>query len=82
MKVSHHGSADQSSQLIQELHPKLATVSVGRGNAYGHPTKRTLDLLASFDCAIERTDEHGSISVAIDRQGFELGFQGEQGKTG
>jgi len=82
MKVSHHGSADQSPGLIQALHPSLATVSVGRGNTYGHPTKRTLDLLNTLNCWVARTDEHGSIAIALDGDGFALGFQGEQGKTG
>jgi competence protein ComEC len=82
MKVSHHGSADQSPGLIQALSPSLATVSVGRGNTYGHPTKRTLDLLGSMNCWVARTDEHGSIAIALDGDGFALGFQGEQGKTG
>jgi competence protein ComEC len=60
----------------------LATVSVGRGNYYGHPTKRVLELLATINCTVARTDEHGSIAVALDAGGFALGFEGEQGKTG
>ncbi|MEY4367824.1 MAG: hypothetical protein RLZ28_1239 [Actinomycetota bacterium] len=82
MKVSHHGSADQYPELIEALNPMLATVSVGRGNSYGHPTKRTLELLAAINCTVARTDEHGSIAVAFDADGFALGFEGEQGKTG
>ena len=82
MKVSHHGSADQSPNLIAKLHPVLALISVGKNNSYGHPTARTLSLLASTGAAIERTDQHGSISVALEPRGFGLGFQGEQGKTG
>ena len=82
MKVSHHGSADQFADLIKALHPVLALISVGKGNSYGHPTPRTLNLLASIGSNIERTDQHGSISVAPQPGGFGLGFQGEQGKTG
>jgi competence protein ComEC len=82
MKVSHHGSADQYPELIESLNPMLATVSVGRGNSYGHPTKRVLELLATINCTVARTDQHGSIAVALDAGGFALGFEGEQGKTG
>jgi len=82
MKVSHHGSADQYAELIEALKPKIALISVGKGNSYGHPTARTLNLLNSVGSAIERTDERGSISVGLQDGAFRLGFQGEQGKTG
>jgi competence protein ComEC len=82
MKVSHHGSADQYPELIETLRPAIALISVGRNNSYGHPTTRTLDLLNSIGAQIERTDEHGSISVARQDDTFTLGFQGEQGKAG
>ena len=82
MKVSHHGSADQYPELIEALHPQLATVSVGRANSYGHPTQRTLELLAALDCVVARTDEGGSVSISLDSDGLALGFEGEQGKTG
>ena len=82
MKVSHHGSADQYPELIEALHPSVALVSVGKNNGYGHPTVRTLALLNQVGAAVARTDEHGSISVALQQGGLALGFQGEQGKTG
>ena len=81
MKVSHHGSADQDPALITALRPVLALISVGKGNSYGHPTAKTLNLLSRIGAVIERTDEHGSISVTQQPGGFGLGFQGEQGKT-
>ena len=79
MKVSHHGSADQDPSFISSLHPVLALISVGKGNSYGHPTAKTLALLNSIGAVIERTDQHGSISVTQQQGGFGLGFQGEQG---
>jgi competence protein ComEC len=63
VKVSHHGSADQCSGLYEALGPELSLISVGNGNSYGHPTKRTLDLLQHVGSNIFRTDESGSISV-------------------
>ena len=68
LKVSHHGSADQFAELIEKLKPDLSLISVGKRNSYGHPTLRTLRLLQSIGSQIERTDEFGSIAVAI-RQG-------------
>ena len=64
LKVSHHGSADQFAELIEELDPDLSLISVGQRNSYGHPTQRTLGLLASTGSAVYRTDQLGSISVA------------------
>jgi competence protein ComEC len=64
VKVSHHGSADQCPKLYNSLRPDLALISVGAGNAYGHPTKRALELLESSGSSVFRTDESGSISIS------------------
>lgn len=70
LKVSHHGSADQFGELIEQLRPDLSLISVGRQNSYGHPTLRTLRLLQSTGSKIERTDEKGSIAVAFREGGL------------
>jgi competence protein ComEC len=64
LKVSHHGSADQFHELIEELKPDLSLISAGAKNSYGHPTQRTLSLLAATGSEIYRTDQLGSISIA------------------
>ena len=39
LKVAHHGSADAGlGELLDRAVPKLAVISVGAGNSYGHPT--------------------------------------------
>ncbi len=49
LKVSHHGSADDLlPALLEELRPRVAVISVGEGNTYGHPTPETL---AALDAA-------------------------------
>lgn len=65
LKVSHHGSADQYGELIEQLKPDLSLISVGQRNSYGHPTLRTLRLLQATGSKIERTDERGPIAVAF-----------------
>ncbi|NDD26051.1 MAG: hypothetical protein EB103_04170, partial [Actinobacteria bacterium] len=45
VKVAHHGSADQAAEFYEAIQPDVAIISVGQHNSYGHPTKRTLDLL-------------------------------------
>lgn len=66
LKVAHHGSSDQYPELMEALKPNLALISVGAINSYGHPTKRTLDLLNRVGATILRTDLAGSIAVAVD----------------
>lgn len=65
VKVAHHGSASQSAGLARLLHPRVALVSVGQGNTYGHPTDRMLDLYAGLGSTIVRTDECGSAVLVV-----------------
>lgn len=76
MKVSHHGSADQYAELIEYLQPEVALISVGRSNGYGHPTRRTLDLLARTSSIICRTDQLGSIGLSHSATGFSFASAG------
>jgi len=62
-KVSHHGSSFQFLPLMSALHPKIALISVGEGNSYGHPAANTLAALKSLGAKILRTDQDGAISV-------------------
>ena len=76
MKVSHHGSADQYAEFIEYLKPEVALISVGRSNGYGHPTKRTLNLLSRISSIICRTDLLGSIGVSRSSDGFSFAASG------
>ena len=66
LKVSHHGSADQYPELIEAMRPNLALISVGKENGYGHPTKRTLELLERTGAKVLRTDLQGGLAVTGD----------------
>ncbi|MFF7729860.1 ComEC/Rec2 family competence protein [Streptomyces sp. NPDC008001] len=63
LKVAHHGSAHQDPQLIRRLRPRLAVVSAGAGNPYGHPSPRTLAALRKQGAAVLRTDTDGPVAV-------------------
>ncbi|WP_244904219.1 ComEC/Rec2 family competence protein [Streptacidiphilus jiangxiensis] len=65
LKVAHHGSAKQDPALIAALHPRLALLSVGRGNRYGHPAPTTLRLLRSLGTTVVRTDQQGDLAVLL-----------------
>jgi competence protein ComEC len=48
LKVGHHGSAYSStSEFIRAVSPRIAVISVGRDNLFGHPAASTLDTLRS-----------------------------------
>ena len=69
VKVSHHGSADQSPQLYRHLGAKLGLISVGRENGYGHPTNATLRTLRESQTSVLRTDMQGAIAIARESDG-------------
>ena len=63
LKVSHHGSAYQYLPLLDQLRPKIAVISVGAGNSYGHPALTTLSALKARAIPTYRTDVDGAIAV-------------------
>ncbi len=64
VKVSHHGSADQSARLYEQLDATVGLIGVGADNDYGHPTDALLGILASTGTTPLRTDRDGLILVA------------------
>ncbi|MCG6493569.1 ComEC/Rec2 family competence protein [Kitasatospora sp. A2-31] len=66
LKVAHHGSAHQDWDLAAALGPRLALISCGEGNPYGHPSARTVDRLRSLGATVLRTDVAGDIAVTGD----------------
>ena len=51
LKVAHHGSDDAGlGALLDRTRPRLAVISVGADNPYGHPTAGTLATLAAPRC--------------------------------
>ena len=63
VKVPHHGSGNQDPDFLRATGARLALVSVGVGNPYGHPAPSTMHLLASWGVQVERTDIDGDIAV-------------------
>ncbi|MEU1861055.1 ComEC/Rec2 family competence protein [Streptomyces gardneri] len=63
LKVAHHGSAHQDPGLIRTVRPRLALVSAGRDNPYGHPSPRTVEALRAGGARVLRTDLDGAVAV-------------------
>jgi competence protein ComEC len=68
LKVSHHGSDDEGlPELLERLRPRVAVISVGKGNTYGHPTPATLAALTEAPgLAVYRTDLDGAVTIESD----------------
>ncbi|HWU07728.1 MAG TPA: ComEC/Rec2 family competence protein [Streptomyces sp.] len=64
LKVAHHGSAHQDAALLRSVRPRLALISCGTDNPYGHPAARTVEALEATGAKVLRTDIHGAIAVA------------------
>lgn len=66
LKVGHHGSKNSSSEyFINSVNPRIALISAGKNNLYGHPHKEVLNNLHFCDTYI--TSTHGAIKVRIDK---------------
>ncbi|HET6294130.1 MAG TPA: ComEC/Rec2 family competence protein [Kribbella sp.] len=63
LKVPHHGSGNQEQAFIAATGARLAVISVGIDNDYGHPAPRTLELLSRQGMAVARTDTAGSVAI-------------------
>lgn len=66
LKVGHHGSTTSTSQnFLNQIKPKYAIISVGKGNDYGHPNEKILERLEKEGVEIFRTDECGTIEIIV-----------------
>ena len=65
--LGHHGSKySTSNEFLEEVYPKLAIISVGNNNRYGHPSNRVLKLLNNKNIKFLRTDIDGDITIKCD----------------
>lgn len=79
LKVAHHGSRTSSTPaFLAAVRPRLAIVSVGAGNMYGHPKPEVMRSLAEHGAITMRTDLHGTIIVRTDGRRIEVESNGER----
>lgn len=78
LKLGHHGSHTSSTDaFVAALAPRLAIVSAGVGNRFGHPHEDVMDRLAARGIDVLRTDLDGGIVVHTD--GHALGAEAWSG---
>lgn len=68
LKVAHHGSKNSTAEeFLALIKPKIAVISAGRDNSYGHPHRETLERLKEQNCRIYQTPESGAVTLRVRR---------------
>jgi competence protein ComEC len=63
LKVPHHGSRFNADEFLAAVRPRVAIVSVGAHNRYGHPSQHVLGALTEAGTKVMRTDLNGDVAV-------------------
>jgi competence protein ComEC len=67
LKVGHHGSKNSTTpEFLAAVHPRVAVISAGEDNPYGHPNQELLKRLGQNGARILRTDRDGAVHVLTD----------------
>jgi competence protein ComEC len=73
LHVGHHGSRHSSTEpFLARVRPRIAIVSAGAGNRYGHPHAETLERLERVGATVRRTDRQGSIVARCTPAGWRV----------
>lgn len=81
LKVSHHGSHDGTDRaFLSAVQPKIAVISCGRNNSYGHPHKEAIQLLKQYHVTVYRTDLQGTVTVTVRDHQLEVATEYVDGK--
>lgn len=66
LKVAHHGSEDPGlGSLLDRTGPRLAFLSAGRDNRYGHPSAETVAEIETHGICLLRTDTDGEVAIEL-----------------
>lgn len=69
MKVAHHGSRySTSEEFLEQVKPRVAIISCGENNSYGHPHEETLERLEEVGSMIFATTDYGAITIEFDEK--------------
>lgn len=78
LKVGHHGSVTStSSPFLAAVAPRVALVSVGADNRYGHPSPMVLGALVAAGASVLRTDHLGTLVARTDGRRLTLDAAGD-----
>lgn len=67
LKVSHHGSKSGTKpEFLEQVVPRIALISAGKHNVYGHPSQDVLNNLSVFNSRVLRSDLEGAVILESD----------------
>lgn len=65
LKVPHHGSRFQDPRFLEAVGARVALISVGADNDYGHPSVDTVEILEDNGARVMRTDRDGDVALVV-----------------
>ena len=66
LEIAHNGSTTSTTpELLKAVHPRVAVISVGAHNTFGHPRLETLQRSADAGVAVYRSDLNGAVSLYL-----------------
>ena len=69
LKVAHHGSRYSTSEaFLEQITPKVAVISCGENNSYGHPHSEALERLENVGSVVLTTSECGAIMLEVENE--------------
>jgi competence protein ComEC len=79
LKVGHHGSSTSSTAaFLAAVRPRVALISVGAANTYGHPSNAVVHALTALGAQVLRTDHLGTVVVRTDGRTLSVQAAGQQ----
>ena len=73
LKVGHHGSKTSTTpDFLAAVSPRVAVISAGADNPYGHPSQSVLDEFRGSGVRLLRTDRDGATTVLTDGGGIKV----------
>jgi competence protein ComEC len=82
LKVPHHGSAYSDPRFLAAVQARVAVISVGLHNDYGHPSPLLLADLARLGLPVRRTDHDGDVAVVGPRAHLSTVVHGKAATVG
>ena len=68
IKIPHHGSKFQDLNFPEWSGARLALISVGENNTYGHPSKDAIELYEKTGMKVISSSENGAVSIYINKE--------------
>lgn len=66
LQVAHHGSKNASSAgFLEQVAPRIALISCGKDNSYGHPHEEVLERLLQVGCKVLTTVDCGAVEIQV-----------------